>query len=165
MQLYYLNWKHWCVFTKDVYLYSDYWDINIGSFLTLSFLCILFFCSLHFIFTNYHIECISSEETMILRQYNLKSFFVIEISAWFSVMAELVNCRVLMSVRSLTGFWLVNCSRIQQVRNSYTEALASTNPKTKFMCYLLSEQSTWISRIFYSFCISGNTVYMRGSEQ
>lgn len=69
-----------------------------------------------------------------------------------------------MSVKSITSFWLVNCSRIQQVRNSYTEALASTNPKAKFMCYLLSEKSTWISRNFYSFCISENIVYVRGSE-
>lgn len=69
-----------------------------------------------------------------------------------------------MSVRSITRFWLVNCSRTQQVWNSFTEALASTNPKAKFMCYLLSEKSIWISRNFYSFCISENIVYLRRSE-
>lgn len=48
MQLYCLNWKHWCVFTKDVYLYSDYWDINMGPFAIFSFLLtwvfVLTFC-------------------------------------------------------------------------------------------------------------------------
>lgn len=45
MQLYCLNWKQWCVFTKNVYLHSDYWNINMASFaifallLTWIFIC------------------------------------------------------------------------------------------------------------------------------